>query len=309
MMGVGDEEVYRARESSQLLREMTVSRYEAVALDSVEARQARAYQAKMRRWDREEREEQEEIDVAEGLAKAIAMLERGEQRGFWIAGRWLEVDPEKRRNAHFVSDLRALAGWESLAPETQERFDVWSLDYLRETGPEPERWFGKSTIYFPAVAGYRAMRWLYESDRDALEGLGDKLWARWAPIVVGWHRDFGSNEGEFNDWALKQLGRRAPGEASRWLIRNLDRELRTVTRPSALQRLDQIWNPEIEAAVMRRARRSGRDPVKRTELLRALIARGSEDALQHAQALIAPVALRSESRRAPGGRGLRPPLS
>jgi hypothetical protein len=297
MFGVSEEALLEAREESPVLRRRTAHRYDAVALDSQAADEARREYAQLLELEREEQPEREVLDVPAGVTAAIERFEAGESDGFWIAVNWLEYEADGGGRGYFVSDLRALAGWEAIDATLRKRVLAAAARYLTVGSPAAENWFGKNTFYHPAWAGYRALRAVSDIRPELLQA--PAAWERWAPIIVAWPRDGAAKteEVEFSDRAVAQLCAHAPTKAAHWLGRMLDHELRRAASPTVLGRFEGVWNPELEAAVLKRARRSGLDPAKRTWLLRFLIAGGSVEALGHARRLVSAAAVRAGGRR------------
>jgi hypothetical protein len=299
VLGGSEQRLLEARELSPALREMTAGRYDAVVIDSPKADEARRRHAERLAMDREESPAEDEVDIPGGVHEALDLFDDGNTDGFWIATRWLELDPDNRQQRVDVSDLRALPGWSLIDDAERDRVLAAARSYVTAAPLRCTTWFDRHSIHWPAWAAYRGLRLLRDIDPDALESLGNEVWGRWAPVIVAWPR-YGSEEtGEvaFNDWAIESLMSRAPEAGAGWLGKRLDREVREPYRPTALDRFGHVWRPDLEALVLKRATRSRLDPEKRTELLRFLIGNGSRAALAHARRLVVPGALKAGGRR------------
>lgn len=297
--GGGEGVLLEARETNEVLRNLTKDRYEAIRLGSTEAVEARkAYELHLR-IQREDEEELDPLDIAGNVRTEIDRFEAGEVDGFWIATKWLEIHPERRQHEFFTSDLAELPGWEQLDESDRRRVRSAALLYLEQDPPDPSGWFARQGVNWPATAGYRALRFVYEDDRLAAEALPSELWARWAPIIVDWWRNDGAGkgEGEFNDWTIAELMSRAPEAAVMWFERRLDRDLRGEGQPVVLHRFRNVWHPMLERAVLARARRTRLGAEQRAELLRALLRNDSAEGRDHARRLVVPAALKSTPRR------------
>jgi hypothetical protein len=297
-MGVGGDDalVMEARRQSAQLRRLTSYRYDAIPLGSTRAKRARERYERWQQLEREGDEEPARFDIAGHVRAAIDQAESGDLNGFWLATRWLELDSFGRHSGVLTSDISALPGWDLLTDDDRRRLGAIAPAYLRDADFKVGRWFGGNNVYWPAWAGYRALRWLRDEDGDTLDELGDDVWSRWAPIILHWPRD-GDDERDFNDWAVDQLAQRAPEVAAEWLGRLLDRDLRARNRLSVLDRIRQIWNAPLEQALLGRARRTRLLPERRAELLEVLIRNGSVAAAQHARRLVIPAALKAGGRR------------
>lgn len=300
-LGVSELEVLKAREESPVLAELCAGRFDPIVIDSQVAREARRIFDMSRRLDREEEEdeEQEDLDIPDRVSRALADIEAGNLDGYWIATQLLEIDEKRRLREYFVSDLRALTGWELITESDRERLRAATPHYLAKADPKPERWFGKGSIYWPAWAGYRGLRLLADLEPAVFEGLGSDVWERWAPVIINWPREGMTRTGEpaFNEAMMARLHACVPRQVSTWVAKLLDRDLRSPHGAIVLNRLDEVWGPELEEVILKRAKRTRLDPEKRTELLQFLVARGSVAALDHARRLITPGALAAGGRR------------
>lgn len=288
-----------ARESNEVLCGLSAGRYDPIRLDSEKAVKAREVYAMHQRSQREDEEEPDPLDIAGNARAALGRFEGGDPDGFWLMAKWLEIHPAHRRRELFISELADLPGWELLEEEDRGRARRAAALYLELGSLEPSSWFGRNTINWTATAGYRALRSVYEQNREAAEKLPTDLWVRWAPIIVDWWRNDGEGrgEGEFNDWAIASLLGRAPEVAALWFERRLDRDLRGEGLPVILHRFRHVWHPLLERAILHRARRTRLNAKQRAELLRALLRNGSVDGRAHARRLVTPSALASSPRR------------
>jgi hypothetical protein len=298
-LGASELAVLEARDESPVLAGLS-GRFDPIAIDSAEAEEARRLFGMNRRLDREKEEEaeQEDLDIRGHVSRALDDFEGGDLDGYWIATKLLEID-ERRERQFFVSDLRALTGWDLITEVDRERLRTATPRYLAEADPRPERWFGKGSIYWPAWAGYRGLRLLADLDPAELESLGDEIWERWAPTIINWPREGMKRTGEpeFNEAMMARLHARVPVVAAAWVAKMLDRELRSAHGAIVLDRLDEVWDRDLEATILKRAWRPRLDAKKRTELLRFLVAKGSTAALEHARRLVTPGALAAGGRR------------
>lgn len=288
ILGGSEQALLEARDESPVLRELTEARFEAIRLDSPAAEEARWFYSQRLEAERDDDgDDEEDLDIPGRVAQALDSFDSGNLDGFWIATKWLEINQRRERD-YLVSDIRALDGWSVIDETDRERLLRAVPRYLADASPEPERWFGKGTIYWPAWAGYRGLRLLYDLDRDLFEALDTDTWERWAPIIVAWHREGTSNTGEpeFNNFALERLLATAPIAGTSWFVELLDRELRADHGLVLLYRLEAVWHPDLEAGMLRRAKRSALEPRKRTELLSFLVGKGSRAALEHARRLV-----------------------
>lgn len=83
------------------------------------------------------------------------------------------------------SALTESPGWRESTPEQRGRIKAFARQYLMLASP-PENidWIGNNTIWFPIMAGYRALRLLYDEDRSDFEKLPQRVWDVWGPTTL-----------------------------------------------------------------------------------------------------------------------------
>lgn len=298
-VGADDDLIMAARERSAELKQLTAYRYEPIRLGSEEAERARERHEKWQRIRHDREEEPLDLDIPGKVSGALDRVDAGDLDGFWLATKWLEIDPARRQREMFVSDISALPGWEFISEADRDRLRTSALTYLCHAPLETAGWFGRNKVNWPAWAGYRALRLLRDQCPDVLNDLDDEVWARWVPIIVHWPRnDAGEGgEGAFSDWAIERVARRVPKTTAKWFGLRLDGDLRGGGHPFTLHRFRQVWNDSIEAVLLQRARRTRLAPEQRTELLEVLVRNRSQTGVQHAQRLVTAAAVRAGGQR------------
>jgi hypothetical protein len=281
---------------STVLDELSASRFGPVRIDSPEAEEMRHIHAvhtetRAEEVDRPE-SDLEDLDIPGRVKAALDDYEGGDRDGFWVATKWMEIN-ERRHREYLISDLTAMSGWSLIDDVDRRRLLDFAPSYLREGRGEPEQWFRQQKIYWPDWAAYRALRLLADRNPDEFARLGDSVWESWAAVIVGWFRDatVGSDETAFNDSMLQHLFTRAPRAGAARFAELLDRDLRAARALFSLHLVERVWAPELEKVILRRAKRPRREPERRAELLRTLIANGSTAGLEHARRLVVPGAL------------------
>ena len=296
--GVPLDPVIEAAEKSDVLRGLTADWFAPVELDSEQAENARELWRRSEEW-RQRRDKEEAADDAPDMAARVtAALERfetGEVEAFWHLNMELSVKQGERHNAgHFESDLTEFAGWHAAAATTRERIVAAAERYLREAEPQPDEWFGKNKIWEPAWAGYRALRLMTDLAPERLADMGAAPWERWAPIIMAWPRG-GMDEDEWNDEAVAACFHHAREAARRWFTELLDAHSADVRGTFEVRRAHRVEDPVVDALMLERAARDDLPVPMRTEIVRVLIERGSDNGRSLADELL------SAERIAAGG--------
>src|SRR5262249_43124153 len=142
--------------------------------------------------------------------------------------------------------------------------------YLLRGDPAPQEWFGQNVLYADAAAGYRALRLLDQHDSERLEGLGEDVGARWAPILVAWPSD-AVEDSDANRRLVATSFARAPDETGKWFLEELDAEIDNHGHAFAIRRLSPDNVRALEDELLRRVSDDDLPRLARVELLGVLL--------------------------------------
>jgi len=177
--------IFHAREKNTFLADETSFWFTTVDLSSESAKTQREQWEQQQKWQTQrERDEKEEILKVIPVKKIVEFLEKaeaGEMDYWWRLNNALcmyqhELDDD---------DIRELPGWKVIGEDIQKRIIECGKKFLDVQESKPEIWLGKKITYFPAVAGYRAMKIFYEQERDFMVKKGAEFWKKWGPITLG----------------------------------------------------------------------------------------------------------------------------
>ncbi|MBN2565436.1 MAG: hypothetical protein JXB46_06965, partial [Candidatus Eisenbacteria bacterium] len=161
-----------------------------VRLDSDEAKEMREHLAWERRHAARVAEESEVSaqDTHEPLvSELLDYFEAGQTPCMWQAICALALERPRSGGSLIVSqtDIRKWPGWSCISSRSRERILTSAVGYFAQVDPEPDRWFGANTTFYPAWAGYCILELLLHQDRAKLDELAEEIWRRWAWAVVG----------------------------------------------------------------------------------------------------------------------------
>jgi hypothetical protein len=185
-------------------------------------------------------------DIAERIATHLDEFENGDLTGYWIAARLVCVRPG---TTHYLNeyqpDLTAHPRWDHLAPSSRDRLIALASRYLTEGRCAPEEWLGKQRIYFPAMAGYRALLLLLRFDPPALDTLSPTVWREWAPIIVEWQVVADGAQPQDKERLLRHALPYAREELRTALLTVIDTAIGTGgTHPTAME-CDVLWDGRL----------------------------------------------------------------
>lgn len=177
--------VNQARNHNSFLKQDTYYWFEPVKLDSEEAKEQRKRWQQEREWekkrDKDEKEEILKVISPVKIKKLLEKAEAGDTNSWWQLNNAMCL----YQHEFFEEDIDKLPGWKVIDEQIQERIIKSGKSFILEQESKPEIWLGKNKIYFPAIAGYRALKIHHGREKSFIEGLGKEVWKKWAPITIG----------------------------------------------------------------------------------------------------------------------------
>jgi hypothetical protein len=123
---------------------------------------------------------------AERVESQLSAFEGGDADAWWRLNLELTLRPDSRHYGNSADpSLRGTPGWQSADQAMRIRILQAAREYLKKGDPKPAEWLNQDKGYHPALAGYRALQLLVEEDGGEPTGMTPGMWARWAPIIVG----------------------------------------------------------------------------------------------------------------------------
>lgn len=166
--------------------------------------------------------------------------------------------------------LSLYPGWAAATPETRERIVALSRRYVIEGDPANDVWFGTGEIRNSALAGYRALQLVFESDPAWLQALGPSALQKWVPIVASYPSDP-------NEQITRLIGEKCGADLLAAVVQRIDHQA-TDNVVDAHELLDSSWTDGVASAFLEKARVTSSARVQN-----ALIAQG----LKHGDARFA----------------------
>jgi hypothetical protein len=185
----GVEAVLAAREREPTLHAVTSPLFDAVELDSDQARQGREdYEI----WREDVRQVESPLDPppTERVAGLLERFQAGETDSWWMLNLDLTLEPTSSHYGdEFEADLTALPGWGAANTDVRDALVDAAERYAVEVSPRPETWVKESerlNVYRPDFAGFRALHLLLTRAPQRLEALPPYVWVKWAPVVAAY---------------------------------------------------------------------------------------------------------------------------
>ena len=260
--------VYKARQHNHFLEEETGFWFEPVKLDSDSAREQRERWSNEQKWQKkQERNEREEILKVISPDKITELLEKseaGDMDSWWRLNNAMCRYQEELDDSKFED----LPGWKVINEETQNRIIECGRKFLTEQESKPEIWLGKGKIYFPAIAGYRAVKAFYEREPEFIEKQTPEFWKRWAPITLG--MPLVSNDRE-NGKIIALAYKHAPDEVVATLDVLVDDEAQRYNSLLINDLLEDCIDDRMSTFLLGKAQQQGFSPKASGEIIRFLL--------------------------------------
>lgn len=175
---------------------------------------------------------------ADRVRDCLERFEAGDMNAWWWLNLELTLEPTSTHYDELQSRIIRMPGWVTADEPTHSRILAAARKYLADAQPLVKKWLGTNAYQRGDLAAYRALILLKDVDPDAYDHLDPKVWAKWAPVVVGVPKETGTESGEFDELIASDACNKAPTEFARtvqWLIRTERRRARAQPPPQPPQ--------------------------------------------------------------------------
>ncbi len=258
---------------------------EPVALASPQAQSMRENYRRRLQW--EENLQRERVVLQPPPRERIAVLleqsEQGDLDAWWKLNMELTLEPTSTHYGdELESNLTDLPGWQAADAMTRRRIVEAAKRHLLGAQPSVGEWLGKSVLYRPDFAGYRALRLIVQEQPDFLESVTADVWQRWAQVIVG----YPSRDDEPQQELVECAYRHASGVVIAALLVLIDKENRDHDWIFVHGKVARCWDAQLAAALAAKARDPDMKPSCMGTLLKPLLEHHVADAKQFAESLV-----------------------
>ncbi len=127
-------------------------------------------------------------------------------------------------NDGWESDLTSLPGWKEADDSTRERIIAAAKQYINHGDPETDAWFGTTSFRYSALAGYKALRLVFDKEPQYIREIPPEIWRKWAAVILDYPNSSDSRNKEHREPLLLLAYRNAPDELIDRLMILLDQE-------------------------------------------------------------------------------------
>jgi hypothetical protein len=262
--------------------------------------------------EEEQEQEQEEEKQRQQQDKLMALRSLMADHENDITEVWLGLNEElsfppgekvdRRRWRSHYSDIKILPCWSLLNDDDQFLLRTVAIRYLQTKTVHSDKQDQANQLYITDIADYRAIRFLWETDRSQLEGLDDSVWRSWIGTILIYHYENNFNAVTFQQELIKKVYEKLPIDFLRLLdiVMDLQKEKAyDIGTIPVLSKLEPIWNEQIASVILSRIQSEVQKgmPTPITpksfwdfrELLGFLLSKKHEASLEYARSLVSGV--------------------
>ena len=238
----------------------------------------------------EKREKKKELldpPPATRIANLLARCESGDYEAWWQLNLDLTLEPDSKRYGNELEpDLTSLPGWKEATVLTRDRIIQTAFDYISSREPEIGLWLGTNIIHRPAIAGYKAFWLLFNERHHLFSSISHETWVKWAPAIIAYPshlRDISSKD--IRKELISRAYQHSPKSVIDALIILLDKDNAELGLVSIIGDLEDIWDENLDQALLVKARDEKLKPESTGDLLDFLLTHDSHEARKYAESL------------------------
>jgi predicted NACHT family NTPase len=286
-----------ATQTDKVLKEKFLSFFEAVELNSANAKKMEAEYIEMQKWNGEQHAPPLLLpSPQERILKLLCQLESGDLSAWWKLNLEMTLKHDSQfYDNEFEWDLTKLPGWQDADEGTQRRIINGAKKYLQQGNELSYDWIGGNQITLdrPAMGGCRALLILLKMGPGFLDSLSSEVWSRWTPAIIA---SPCNNYHEYEYLEIVKLSYlNAPDQAINTLMTLIERENHDYI--SAIDRFERCWDSRLKNALLEKIKDGSLKSQLMSQLLEELLRHQCIDAKEFAQSLISEDLIEEEHER------------
>ena len=178
------DKIYNIYKTTPALADIFARSFDAVDLDSDQARLAREHNELERNFEKRKKEEANasKLNVDKLIKEQLGRLEQGEKDAWWTLIHVMAFREDGSHADAHATDITALPGWDVLDEPTKEKFAGFAEDYLLAQKPKANN--EPRTFYQNDSAAYKALFYLKVHAEKMYNLLPLTIWEKWATIII-----------------------------------------------------------------------------------------------------------------------------
>ncbi|KIL40266.1 hypothetical protein SD70_14885 [Gordoniibacillus kamchatkensis] len=290
--------VYSAIQNNEMLAEQCGQFFISIPIDSEQARELKDSYMRRVKW-LEPRKEYPPIhpSIDERIGLRLNEFEAGDLDAWWRLNWDLGIKEENRRVEEFEPNIKSLPNWSKVSICDEERMLSAARKYLVEKNIDATDWFGTNTLHRPAMAGYRALRMVYEQDFRFLLSLTSPHWENWSPVILTQWVSSEREEELIRNQLVKLAYNNTPDRVISHLLQLIDKENELHSNVFIIKSMKECWDARLGEVVLNKLKNQGLMPESMKCLLDELLKNQVDGAEEYAKSLIAHQFLGDEDFR------------
>lgn len=280
--------VLTASQNSPILKANFASFIEPIELGSPRAEAAKAYYLKEQKRQKQNKN-QSLLEPAprERILTLLDKFEAGDAASWWRLCHEMTLKPDSTHYRElFESDLTTLPGWIEAEATTKERIVEAAKAYIYQGDPETQTWLGTNTVYYPALAGYKALRLLLQEESGFISSISVDAWKKWTPIILDYPKSGNEIDEETRRTLVKIAYQNAPTEVINTLMILIDQENQGIGSIYINRAVKECWDERLASAILNKVQDKQLNPKSVGCLLEDLLIHKVDKAKTFAESLI-----------------------
>ncbi|MEC0239751.1 hypothetical protein P4H66_07755 [Paenibacillus dokdonensis] len=290
--------LYCAIQNNALLAEHCQVFFQSIPLDSEQARELKESYIRMAKLQ-ELNDKYPTINppVQKRISLRLNEFEAGDLDAWWRLNWDLGINEDNRHVEEYEPNIKLLPNWNKVNAYDVERIGFAARKYLLEKKSEASNWFGTDTWHRPAMAGYKALRFVYEQDYEFLLSLTSSHWENWSPVIFTQWVTSERDEMTIHAQLIKLAYVNAPDRVISDLIQLIDKENQQHSNVFIIRSMKECWDARLGDVVLNKIQTQGLMPESIKCLLDELLRHQIDGAEEYAKSLIKPELLVVEDSR------------
>ena len=268
-----------------VLAEVFAPLFQPVMLDSPDAQKARHSIAPQSRWQ-QQLEERQRRNAPEAVLQraltALAKYEAGSLDAWPIVTEAITTVSDAPHPSLRSTDIAASPAWQQAQAQTGTRFKQAAYSYVLSVNPDiPPS--DSASGDDPVLAGYKALRLLFQTAPELLSTLPSDVWVRWAWVVLTYPLSSGYGDDDIPRALVKTAYQRAPEAVLSHLDQIIDDEDKRDDHIFVLARMRACWDERLAAFLLSKAKDPRRSLGGLSAIMDTLLAQDMAEAKEYAE--------------------------
>ncbi len=276
--------VITAAHRNNILYNILGWRIRPIELNSPEAKETKEHCKKIEKYKKEP--PLIKPSPSKRIEKRLKDCEEGKYHIWWHLLQEMTLESRSQNYGYvYETVISSLPGWKDSSIKTRERMLNAGKELLINGDPFTNKWLGTHEFYDSALAGYKALEFFLDLEPDYVENLPNKLWKKWAPIILAFPTNDKDKESSYYR-LLKLAYSKAPQEILKTLSVLINKENSDHPTIFIHRELESFWDNQLAKALMKKVKDSTLSSESMKEILDMLLTHNVKEAKLYAKSLL-----------------------